>query len=289
MNVFGGGASGSSMEKGPRGPRGYRGKDGSLTELCTWLPESVIDNLRKNEESGAFFIQNLEKDIIRSKGENGAAAAGTPITQWISRSKKGGNLVAKKAASELEEIETMGTSGYAMSFKTNHYENRQSSFLTPQDKITGFICITFRTQSDRQDQVLISGPDPGNERAVIRLIKVSQTDIMIQIGEVTEHIQISCKDWTTLFIEYNDDGDLTHFTYEVEGIIGSFTAPSPITLTQGFNLGCKWHETEYFEGQIASVEFYDNYEAKGTPLPDVLKNLVIEYLIQFAQVESYSN
>lgn len=44
------------MEKGPRGPRGYRGKDGSLTELCTWLPESVIYNLRKNEDSGAFFI-----------------------------------------------------------------------------------------------------------------------------------------------------------------------------------------------------------------------------------------
>lgn len=115
-------------------------------------------------------------------------------------------------------------------------------------------------------------------RTTIRLIKASQTDITIQIGEVTEHIQISCKDWTTLFIEYNNDADLAHFTYEVEGIIGSFTAPYPKFIeSSGFHLGCKWDETEYFEGQIASVECYENYEAKGTPLPDVLKNLVIEY------------
>lgn len=281
MNIFGG-ASGSLIDKGPRGPRGYRGKDSSLIELCTWLPMTVLENLQKSDECGAFFIQNLEKDIIRSKGIDDnyvdVDGGGKPITQWVSRSKQGGNLVAKKASSELEEVQYGIQSGYAMTFKTTHYENKGASFLPASKGNSGFICITFRTHSERHDQVLISGLDPKKHQFLPRLIKVSSIDITIQIGKATEIIQNECKEWTTLFIEYNSDDFLTHFTYDVNDgdIIGSFTCPNDILVTPGFNLGCKWDETEYLDGQIASVELYDNYDAMnaGVPLPNSLKHLV---------------
>ena len=272
MNVFGGATR--VMGEGPRGPRGFRGKDSSIVDFSTWLPRTVINNLQVNDEVGAFFIEYLDKDLLRPKGK------GTDITQWISRSRTGGNLVAKKPSSVIEKIEDYSETPdrYAMKFNNTHYHAPESAFLFGMAGTCGFICITFRTNSEK-DQVLIGGPDLSGRYPHIPSseIKVSgATEITIQIHGVQEIIQHSCKEWTTLFIEYNSDEKLSHFTYDVNGIMGSFTCPSMRgAVKSGFHLGCRWNGTDYLDGEIVSVETYENWDT-AAPLPDTLKKIVID-------------
>lgn len=268
MNVFGGATR--AIDKGPRGPRGFKGKDSSIDDFCTWLPNTLVNNLQVNDETGAFFIENLEKDIVRK-------AEGKEITEWISRSKRRGNLIAKKPSSEIEKIEEFfRDSRYAMNFKTAHYHALQSPFLGGLKGTCGFICITFRTNSDSAEQVLMSNPTRHHPPTTEYEIKVSATEIIIQTrsNDTKKIIQHPCKEWTTLFIEYNSDDHLSHYTYDVNGTIGSFTSPSLEREHTGFHLGCRWDETCHLDGQIASVETYVN-ENTAAPLPDTVKNIVI--------------
>lgn len=268
MNVFGGGSS--LLDKGPRGPPGVKGRDGSIVDLCTWMPNTILRSLHENDESGAFFIENLDEDIIRSVGKD--------ITQWVSRSVRGGNMIAKKASKDIEKIEDYyDTDRYALKFKTTHYHASQSPFLSSGIGTCGFICISFRTDSE-SEQVLLSGPDPSHHRPPIPAseIKISgSTEITIQIHNVKEIIQYPLKGWITLFVEFNADDKLSHFTYDVNGTMGSFTAPSYSHAKLGLHLGCRYDEASYFDGQIASLETYSNY-TNGTPLPDSLKHIVIQ-------------
>ena len=275
MNVFGGATS--LLDKGPRGPPGPRGKDGTIVDLCTWMPNSVIRSLHENDESGAFFIENLDKDIIRSSSMN--ESDGTDITQWVSRSVRGGNMIAKKPSKDVEKIEDiLDTDRYALKFKTAHYYASQSPFLLSGIGTCGFICITFRTDSE-SEQVLLCGSEPSHHHQPpipASEIKISgATEITIQIHSVKEIIQFPLKGWITLFVEYNADNKLSHFTYDVNGTMGSFTAPSSNHAKLGLHLGCRYDDTRYFDGQIASLETYSNY-TYGTPLPDSLKDIVIQ-------------
>ena len=262
MNVFGGATRGM-MDEGPRGPRGFRGRDSSMDDFSVWLPRTLVNSLQDNDENGAFFIENPEKDLVRDDKKL--------ITQWVSRSRKGGNLISVKPASELEEITLPNDeTRYAIKFKNMQYKCSRSSFLSDFPERCGFICITFRTNSE-EDQVIICGNKSPLE------IKISgATEITIQVSknvkEIVQHS--SLKEWTTLFLEYNSDKKTAHFTYDVNGTVGSFTSPVIWGARPGFYLGSRWDGTNFLDGEIASVEVYEN---KGTaaPLPDTLKNIVI--------------
>ena len=96
-------------DRGPQGSKGDQGVDGSkgskcspgpqgspctITDLCTWMPHTVVKNLQENEEDGRFFIADPKKDIKR-EGSVG------DIKQWISRSEKHFNLEAERASKSL--------------------------------------------------------------------------------------------------------------------------------------------------------------------------------------------
>ena len=263
MNVFGGATR--AMDEGPRGPRGFRGKDSSIVDFSTWLPNTLINNLQVNDESGAFFIENPDKDLIRQKN-------GKTITEWVSRSRRGGNLVALEPSSEIEKIDF--TDRYAMKFKKTHYKSQEGLFLGGGQDTCGFMCITFRTNSE-DEQVLISGHHHQLDKPPCEIRVSGATEITIQIHDVKEIIQhASCKEWTTLFVEYNSDEKLSHFTYDVNGTVGSFTAPSCLFEILGYHLGCRGNGTNYLDGEIAAVETYENSNT-AAPLPDTLKNIII--------------
>ena len=80
-----------------RGPRGFRGKDGSIIDLCNWLPKTVLKNLQENDEKCCFFITDPKKDLKRER-------EGADITKWISHSNAGMSLVAEKPSREIEEL-----------------------------------------------------------------------------------------------------------------------------------------------------------------------------------------
>ena len=65
VDVFGGSGS-FNGGRGPRGPMGPQGLPGSIEDLCTWMPKSVIKNLQMNDELGSFFIEDPTKDLKKS-------------------------------------------------------------------------------------------------------------------------------------------------------------------------------------------------------------------------------
>ena len=147
------------MEEGPRGPRGFRGRDSSMSDFCTWLPGTVISNLQANDENGAFFIQNPETDLIRDDKK--------AITQWVSRSRSGGNLIASKPANKLETIHSTldQKERYAMKFKNTQYKYHGSMFLA-RDYRNVWLYLHHFSYSE-EEQVLASGyksrSPPGSE------------------------------------------------------------------------------------------------------------------------------
>ena len=258
MNVFGGARTGG---KGVRGPRGFRGKDTSITDLCTWLPQTILANLQTYDERGCFFIQDIEKDLVRKKKE---------ITTWVSRSRPGLNLDADKPSSDIEELEDR----YVINFKEARYSTDDLTLFKNPAQTYGFLCTTFRVNTD-EDQVLMSDYQKEFEKYGYCEIRVTANEIVIHADAVIEIIQHSCKSWTTLFIEYNTDDEETHYTYDVNGITGSFISPARDDIRGGFALGSRWDDTHFLNGQIASLEMYWTMGTSAT-FPEPVKRAVIK-------------
>ena len=61
------GAKGSKRDqgvagsKGDRGSPGPKGSPGTITDLCTWMPHTVLKNLQENEEDGCFSLQTSQR------------------------------------------------------------------------------------------------------------------------------------------------------------------------------------------------------------------------------------
>ena len=47
---------GVAGSKGNRGSLGAKGSSGTITDLCTWMPHTVLNNLQENEEDGCFSL-----------------------------------------------------------------------------------------------------------------------------------------------------------------------------------------------------------------------------------------
>ena len=63
MNVFGG--TRSRGGKGPRGPRGFPGKDSSISDFCTWLP-NTISEMEKNMILNLFMEENFPPESTKN-------------------------------------------------------------------------------------------------------------------------------------------------------------------------------------------------------------------------------
>ena len=79
VDVFGGGSSsfrglrgprgpqGSQGSEGPRGPHGLRGSrgmpgtEGSINDMCIWLPNTVLKYMHETEEESCFSILNPQQ------------------------------------------------------------------------------------------------------------------------------------------------------------------------------------------------------------------------------------
>ena len=257
MNVFGGTRT---LDKGPRGPRGFRGRDSSIIDFCSWLPNTLLKNLQTHDERGCFFVQNPDKDLVRK---------GKEITTWISRSLPGLNLDADKPSTEIEKLEDR----YVINFDKTRYSTDDLTLFCNIPRSYGFLCVTFRVTTD-EDQVLLSDyQQPWAKEMGYCEIKVTANEIILHAHTVTEIIQHSCKNWTTLFIENNSDEEITHYRYNVNGITGSFVAPVRDSGNGGFSLGSRWDDTFFLKGQIASLEMY--WMESCTSLPHPVKEVII--------------
>ena len=255
MNVFGGVRS---VNKGPRGPRGFRGKDSSIIDFCTWMPKTILKNLQTHDERGCFFIQNLESDLDRK---------GKRIQKWISRSLPGLNLIADIPSSEIEQLEDR----YVLNFQKTRYSSEELAILPNFPNMYGFFCITFRVTTD-DEQVVIS--DYQERQDGYCEIRVTANEIILHLHHTTEIIQHSCKNWTTLFIEYNTDEKVAHYRFNVNGVTGSFVGKTSRDIHAGFALGSRWDDSYFLNGQMASLEMY--WIPSSASLPEPVKEVIIK-------------
>ena len=270
MNVFGGARTRGG--KGPRGPRGFPGKDSSISDFCTWLPNTILKQMQEHEEASYLLNRkNPEEDLVRGKGK--------VITEWKSRNLQKGNLVAMHPSSEVEQT---SDGNYAMVFHNNLYK---SPMLTLIECIPGYgyLCITFKVDGDGE-QVLITNDRRAHDRIrQFHEISVSATEIVISgylQNKPTEiPIQHNCRNWTTLFLDYTTHESVltSEFTYILDNdpkMQGSFTLQRPRIVTPGAYIGARKDGTKAFVGSLHGIELYSTQSPQ--PIPQTLKELIIK-------------
>ena len=259
VDVFGS-AGTFKGQKGPPGPMGPRGFPGSIKDLCEWLPQSVLESLRKNDEIGSFFITDPSKDLEQS---------GKVVKQWVSRSNKGLNLVADIPSSDLVKLPDR----YVLGFKKNRYASKDIFWLENEPGTNAFICITFKVFGD-EEKVLISNFHKGEDNYCE--VRVSATEIRLHLHNVDEIIQHSCKEWTTLYLECNSDDTTTYYKYDVNGKTGSFTGtPDELFFTGSLAMGSRPDDTFFLNGQVSALEIYEGTQPSEVPKP--LKDIIIKH------------
>ena len=266
------GAVGPAGDRGAVGPAGARGRAGPMgssviTDLCSWMPNTVLEQLQTIEEEGSFFLIDLAKDIKRDK-------PGGSVTEWNTRSKSHRHLNLK-AKHPSKNVIQLPNGCYALEFDNSLYYNEEMF-----DAIGyGFICITFRVRGG--GGTLITNYDSDN---LDEFIEISATTSNICISGVenheVEHIMIphGCGNWTTLFVEWYTDldenkkygsytinnGDATgHFTFDVLGLSATRVSVGGGGLAQSL------------KGDISAIEIYNRTDMDKKQLPHVLKELII--------------
>ena len=263
VDVFGGSGI-SKNRRGPRGAMGPRGLAGSINDYCEFLPKTVLINLQTHENLASFFIEDLSKDIEKD---------GEKVKTWISRTVKKRTLVGMKPSSKLIKLEDY-ENRYVLGFEKNNYYCSDVFFLENGYGTSEFLCITFRMFGDDEAVLLTNRINDEQKKDTICEIRVSATEICLDLYGTVEIIQHSCRVWTTLYIECNSDDTTTYCKYDVNGTTGSFTRSQNDFYEGQFWLGSRNDNTMFFNGQVAAVEVY---QAKSSSeIPESLKKLVIK-------------
>ena len=143
----------------------------------------------------------------------------------------------------------------------------------------GFLCITFYTSGDHEEQTLLSNFQTSSENW--HEISTSNTEISIwgkENGKTKRAIiHHAAHNWTTLFIEYLGAYPQTHGSYIIKNdpkLTGTFTFDSSDEMSSGFRVGSKYDNTGFLQGEIASIEIYHGKGKKQ--IPQAFKELVIK-------------
>ena len=282
VNIFGNEAvRGKKGDRGPSGPMGLPGKQGekgdsgSIEDSCTWMGNTVLKNLELYDDKGCFFIDDPSTDLQQNKEK--------AFITWISKTMHRKNLIADIPAKQFSK--KLINDRYALMFDgtVRYYNEELGLFQIDSGNCSGFLCITFRTNSDDKDQVLLSSfqmeENPyteisisGAEKKIVIKSKKEKTKII--------SIENDVKQWSTLYVEYKGyESKPTEYNYIVKCgdskiASGSFLLDFDDMAMFGFAMGSRFNNTGFLRGEISSLEIYHVSET-SKPFPECLKNLVI--------------
>ena len=142
---------------------------------------------------------------------------------------------------------------------------------------TGFICLTFKTDSKAPSYLLSNwkAHDP----------YFSNFEILVDTESICVHgytskkpiayeMETNAKEWTTLFLEYTVKDKEIYFHYFLlnadEHLMGEFSFDAPILSRGGYSLGSRHDDSteNSFSGYVACLEFYHNPSQERFP-PDI--------------------
>ena len=241
---------------GPPGPAGKQGKRGypglSSLDIAKWMPNFIVDQFRKSEESCCFMIHDLNNDLIKDK-------KGNYIT-WISRNDKKNNAEAIHASKLCRQIKKKQ---WGLNFNYSLYTIKNTSLSS------GFACITFQLDDDsgKVEQVLFMDNNRG----------VSTTGEMVTIyGVDNDSNKLSFKystprnTWDTIFVAWlPNKGDQGIYVINSKGISGYF-ACNDFTTSEAIKLG---GAKKSLNGSIATFE---SYTGRKERIPNEIWRLIFE-------------
>ena len=133
------------------------------------MPNTVLKNLRENDEVACFIITDLSKDILRD---------GDKIKTLISRNVKRYNLTAVKPSKSLKKLDDR----YALVFDHSRYLGADIVLDVHQPGYFSCICITFR----------VSGVDAvAGEQTLISNFEAPSSDSFDEISVTNKEIHIN--------------------------------------------------------------------------------------------------
>jgi len=258
---------------GPQGTKGDPGENG-INLMSLWMSNTLTKSLRENDENGCFFIKSL-KDIERDNKK---------IKIWKTKCSNGKNLNAVRPSESL--VKLSDDQGYAIEF-TNSLYVVKIALLMDYRPGYGFFCVTFKTH-DLKEQTLFSNHDKYNQDYPANELLVSKSKISI-CGVKNEKstsfsIDHDCRDWTTLFVEWNVNKVQNESTFHYiinndKQLTGSFSFDTFWTTTNFIAIGDRDDDSLYkpFNGQVRAIEFYFSADIlDGKCLPTSLRNKIIE-------------
>jgi len=258
---------------GPQGSKGDPGENG-INLMSVWMSNTLTKSLRENDENGCFFVRNL-KDIERD---------GKKIKRWKTKCLNGKHLNAVRPTENL--IKLPDDQGYAIEF-TNSLYIVKIALLMDYRPGYGFFCVTFKTQ-EVKEQTLFSNHDKYNLDYPANELLVSKSKISIcgvkNEKPATFSIDHDCRDWTTLFVEWNVNKVQNESTFHYiinndKQLTGSFSFDTFWTTTDFIAVGDRDGDSLYkpFNGQVRAIEFYFSTDIlDGKCLPTSLRNKIIE-------------
>ena len=289
------GPKGNDGNDGAKGDRGEAGSSG-IIDLFNWLPKSLLDNFQVNSEQCCFFIIKGGKDVEFNSDVD------KTVKKWISKSltsTNGGKKHSKKYALLISD----GTTADDY-LKIDYLDNDQGYFqfkksLLKVDNVWltntySFLCLTFKASKDLsegEEQWIVSNWESKKHGRVFRGVSISKGKIHIHGCQNDKYdyltIDYDISNWTTLFVEWSDNGVLNgSFDINSGKYTGNFTAiPSSDILPPCVFIGGRSDNDHYFEGCLASVEWASFTENNATFPKELKKLITTNQLIQEEEEE----
>ena len=277
VDIFGrpsGGNSsrGPSGPPGPQGPKGDPGKEGNMDQMCMWMPKTILNKFREEEEQCCFLLTNREKDVKRT---------GSDIVEWISRCKNKRNIKSIKNLTSKDIIQ-ITDERYALDFHNTLYFN-QSIWFMQEDGGYNCVCVTFRVEGETV-QTIVTNYNPSKLPILHHEIAATHNEIRIYgvINEELSYIPIPwlTKEWTTLFVEWNTSPSgkkQGRYIINDNEETGVFTCKQSTDINEnGITIGGRCDKSRLLTGAICALEIYTAENAKANSFPDSLAQLIIK-------------
>ena len=294
------GNQGPRCEAGRRGERGARGVDGSIDDMCEWLPRTVLQQFRHDSEDCCFMIEKLGT----GKGSHDVKTddAGKSVLEWTSRSASAPDpdtrtKIQKRLVGARDWpkplIEFVYERG-CMKMEKSMLYSIQSGIRLTNSYVA--LCLTFKIRANshiHEEQYVVSNWEDPAKHGSIELVErgIAATSEGIRIlGAEEKWIAHDCTKWTTLFVEWGVKGLKSAEGQKVDGCYlfagnrrggGTFVsrpADAEPDLYEHVYIGGRSDNTRHMDGWLASVEWYsceeDRIQSSGR-MPFKLRDLIL--------------
>ncbi len=257
--------------------------------MYDWMPYTILRNFRRDSEDCCFTIwksgdgDQTSKDL--KTGEDGK------IVSWISRSESAISGERARARKNCVAMKGIGTAALRFVYDEGYLEMKKSMWLVTNAYLTQVytcLCVTFKMRADAtEEEYIISNWQArggGAPECPERGIAATSKEIRI-LGSNQMLIAHDCTEWTTLLVEWGvKNNPLQHGAFILDNSIrGTFkcVAPGEDYIYDKVYIGAKSDATHFFDGCLASVEWYScgyaHMQSKETTgLSENLKQLLIK-------------